>query len=138
MNYIKLVCDIADRYQEPFIAELMDLDFYGFEQFDDKLIAYVEKPRYNDSNRELIEQKLAGYPGASFLEIEDVAEKNWNETWEQSIQPQRIGRFFVKPTWSGEKPTDDEILLEIDPNIWNRLSCHNPIDVACSSKSEPK
>lgn len=117
MNYIKLVCKIADRYQEPFIAELMDLDFYGFEQFDDKLIAYVEKPRYNDSNRELIEQKLAGYLGASFIEIEDVAEKNWNETWEQSIQPQRVGRFLVKPTWSGEKPTEDEILLEIDPKM---------------------
>ncbi|MEX0906228.1 MAG: 50S ribosomal protein L11 methyltransferase [Balneolaceae bacterium] len=117
MNYIKLVFKIADRYQEHFIAELMDLDFYGFEQFDDQLIAFVEKPRYNDANREYIEQLIAAFPGASFLETEDVAEQNWNQTWEQSIQPQRIGPFLVKPTWSAGQPAKDEILLEIDPKM---------------------
>lgn len=117
MNYMKLVFQIADRYQELFIAELMDLDFYGFEQRDDQLIAYVEKPRYNDSNRELIEQLIAVYPGASFTETTDMADQNWNEAWEQSIRPQRIGSFLVRPTWSSEPPSGDEILLEIDPKM---------------------
>lgn len=117
MNYLKLVFSIDDKYQEPLIAELMELDFYGFEQFDDQLIAYVEKPRFNDSNREYIEQLVAAYPNAAFVETEDVEEQNWNESWEQSIQPQRIGPFLVKPTWSKEQPKEDEILLEIDPKM---------------------
>lgn len=117
MNYLKLVFNLDEQYQELFIAELMDLDFYGFEQFDDQLIAFVEKPRYNDANREYIEQLVAVWPGASFQETEDIPEQNWNETWEQSIQPQRIGPFLVKPTWSGEQPSADEILLEIDPKM---------------------
>ncbi|MCC5914478.1 MAG: 50S ribosomal protein L11 methyltransferase [Balneolaceae bacterium] len=117
MNYIKLVFQIDDRYQEQFIAELMDLDFYGFEQEDERLIAYVEKPRYNDSNREYIEQLIGIYPGAAFLETSDIAEQNWNQTWEESIQPQTIGKFLVRPTWSAAKPGSDQILLEIDPKM---------------------
>lgn len=117
MNYIKLVFTIDDRYQEQFIAELIDLDFYGFEQFDNKLIAYVEKPRYNDSHRELIEQMMGIYPGSSFNETEEIEEQNWNQTWENSIQPQRIGQFLVKPTWSDLTASGDEILLEIDPKM---------------------
>jgi len=117
MNYMKLVFDIDERYQEHFIAELMEMDFYGFEQMDEQLIAYVEKPRYSDTHREYIEQIISVFPGASFVEMEDIEEQNWNKTWEQTIQPQRIGSFLVKPTWSDVKPTDDEILLEIDPKM---------------------
>lgn len=117
MNYIKLVFRLKDRYQESFIAELMDMDFYGFEQFDNRLIAYVEKPRYNDSNRELIEQMIGVYPDAKFIEMEDVAEQNWNEEWEKTIQPQFIGQFLVRPTWSDLTPPEGQILLEIDPKM---------------------
>lgn len=117
MNYIKLVFDVEEPYQELIIAELMDMDFYGFEQEDERLIAYVEQPRYNDSNREYIEQIIAAYPGASFYEADTIPEQNWNETWEKSIQPQTIGKFLVRPTWSEALPGKDEILLEIDPKM---------------------
>lgn len=117
MNYIKLVFKLKDRYQEPFIAELMEMDFYGFEQFDNRLIAYVEKPRYNDSNREMIEQMIGIYPDAEFIETEDLEEQNWNQEWEKSIQPQVIGQFFVRPTWSTVTPSKGQILIEIDPKM---------------------
>ena len=117
MKYIKLTFEIPDESQELLIAELMDMDFYGFEQFDGKLIAYVESSRFNDSNRELIEKLMVVLPGAVFIEETDVEEENWNESWEQTIQPQRIGRFLVKPTWSDETTVEGEILLEIDPKM---------------------
>jgi ribosomal protein L11 methyltransferase len=117
MNYIKVVFEIDEKYQELFIAELMDLDFYGFEQFDDRLIAYVEQPRYNDSNREYIEQIISGFPGATFTETDQIEEQNWNETWEKTIQPQVIGPFLVKPTWADARPAKGQVLLEIDPKM---------------------
>jgi len=117
MNYLKLVIKVPEETQEYVIAELMDMDFYGFEQSDDRLIAYVEKPRFNDLNRENIEQMIASLPGAKFVEFSDVAEKNWNETWEASIQPQSIGDFFVRPTWSENEPDNEQMLIEIDPKM---------------------
>ena len=117
MNYLKLVVDVPEETQEYVISELMEMDFYGFEQSDDQLIAYVEQPRFNDSNRENIEQMIASLPGAKFVEFSDVAEQNWNETWEATIQPQSIGNFFVRPTWSLKEPGKNQILLEIDPKM---------------------
>ncbi len=117
MNYLKLILEVSDDHQEYLIAELMDMDFYGFEQHDDRLIAYVEKPRFNDTNREVIEQMVASLPGASFVELSDLAEENWNATWEESIQPQTIGSFFVRPTWSVEQPPEGKTVLEIDPKM---------------------
>ncbi len=117
MNYLTFEFELDDDLHEIFIAELMDLDFYGFEQFDNRLIAYVEKSRFNDTHRELIEQLIAFHPGSSFTELDEVMEQNWNATWEKTIQPRNIGRFLVKPTWAHQQPTEDEILLEIDPKM---------------------
>lgn len=117
MNYLRIEFELPSDLHELFIAELIDLDFYGFEQFDNKLIAYVEKTRFNDSNREYLEQLLSAYSGESILEFEEVPNQNWNREWEQTIQPQRIGKFLVKPTWSDEKPQGNEFLLEIDPKM---------------------
>lgn len=117
MNYLRVEFELSPDLHEFFIAELMDLDFYGFEQFDDKLVAYIDKQRFNDSNREYLEQLISAYSGDSFLEFEEIPDQNWNEAWEQTIQPQRIGTLLVKPTWSTETPSDGEILLEIDPKM---------------------
>tara|TARA_R100001143_G_C3361331_1_gene136740 strand:+ start:35207 stop:36049 length:843 start_codon:yes stop_codon:yes gene_type:complete len=117
MNYIQLEFNLPDHLHEQFIAELMDQDFYGFEQLDHKLIAFIESPRYSDTTREFIEQLVSMFPDVSFREIATIEEKNWNEVWEQTIQPQRIGAFLVKPTWSNEKAGISEILLEIDPKM---------------------
>ena len=117
MNFIQLEFELPDELHEQFIAELMDQDFYGFEQLDNKLIAFIESPRYNDTTREFIEQMISLFPNVSFREVESIEEKNWNEVWEQTIQPQRVGNFLVKPTWSNEKAKMSEILLEIDPKM---------------------
>lgn len=117
MNYLKLVIEIDFDHQECLIPELMDLDFYGFEQLDDLLVAYVEQPRFNDSNREIIEQLVAAIPDAEFVELSEVKEQNWNETWEKTIKAQRVGSFLVRPTWSLEEPEPGETLLEIDPKM---------------------
>lgn len=124
MNYLKFIFTIPDDLQEFIIAELLDLDFYGFEQLDGELIAYVEKPRFNDSHREAIEEMMLLHPECSFREDSEIKEQNWNEKWEQTIQPQQVGSFLVKPTWSSKEPDEGSILLEIDPKMAFGTSYH--------------
>ncbi|HLR32860.1 MAG TPA: 50S ribosomal protein L11 methyltransferase [Fodinibius sp.] len=118
MKYIKLVIAINDEYQEPFIAELSEMGFDGFEQFEDQLVTYIEQGSIDIGDRERIEQLLAGFPRHGFIESEQIVrEQNWNEQWEQTIRARQIGRFFVKPTWSAEQAPQGKILLEIDPKM---------------------
>jgi len=118
MKYIKLVIGIEDDYQETLISELLELEFDAFEQLTGKIITYVPKERFSDVNRERIEGILRAYPGDGYIESEEVvADQNWNEQWEQTIQPQSIGRFFVKQTWSDEHTPAGLTLLEIDPKM---------------------
>lgn len=117
MSYLKFVFTITEDHQEHLIAELMDLGFYGFEQFDNELIAYVEKQKSNDSTRQHIEQLMTLFPGCNYQEMDEIEEQNWNAGWEKTIQPQQIGRFLVKPTWSEIQPEDNKLLLEIDPKM---------------------
>jgi ribosomal protein L11 methyltransferase len=117
MEWLKLTIQIPDEYQDSFIAELLDLDFEGFEQFDHKLEAYIPGERFSDVSREQIELLLSHYPFDGYIELEQIEEKNWNESWEKTIEPQSIGPFFVKPTWADIQTPDSQILLEIDPKM---------------------
>ncbi len=118
MKYLKLVIQIANKYQEPLIAELFDMGFDGFEQRDDQIITYVQKENFGISDRERIDMLLAAYPDGGFIESEEVvADQNWNQQWEETIKAQTVGSFFIKPTWSQESVPQDKILLEIDPKM---------------------
>ncbi|MEX0771536.1 MAG: 50S ribosomal protein L11 methyltransferase [Balneolales bacterium] len=117
-NYIKLDISIPDDLQELLILHLENMDFTGFEQFDDRLVCYVPQARFSDVDREYIETWLMGQREECYIKEESILEEtNWNETWENSIKPQTIGDFFVKPTWSDEAAPNKKILLEIDPKM---------------------
>lgn len=117
-NYITLEVSIPFEYQELLIAELLDMDFDGFEQEDDQLKATIPQNRYSDVIREEIEEWLSLQPYMARITREHTDEpRDWNEEWERSIKPLVIGRFFVKPTWVDEPTPDRKILLEIDPKM---------------------
>lgn len=118
MKYLKLVIQIADKYQESLIAELFEMDFDGFEQRGDQIITYISKEQFGVSDRERIDTLLAAYPGDGFIESEEVvADQNWNKQWEETIRAQTVGDFFIRPTWSQETVPKNKILLEIDPKM---------------------
>lgn len=118
MKYVKLVIRLDDRYQETLIAELLELDFQGFEQQDDHLIAYKKKWGYDDAVRQDVADILDGFSSKGVIESEEVfEEQNWNQQWEATIKAREIGQFLIKPTWSETKIPEDKILIEIDPKM---------------------
>lgn len=46
-------------------------------------------------------------------------EQDWLATWRASIQPVRVGRVLVVPSWQVEdqRPAPGDVLLELDPGI---------------------
>lgn len=119
MDYIELRISVKDDFQELLIAELLELDFEGFEQLDDVLVANIPAIHFDDTKREEVEQKVMAFGVESSILSEKVlTPKNWNEEWEKTIQPQTIGKFYVHPTWSSfDGDLEDKIDLMIDPKM---------------------
>lgn len=122
MAHIMLEIEIPDEYQEWLIAELDELEFEGFDQRRNALIAWIPQASMNDVTRETIEQLLLGIGhGACIMKEERVEDRNWNEEWEQTIQPMEVGRFLIRPSWSAPNPEPESeagrIVLEIDPKM---------------------
>jgi ribosomal protein L11 methyltransferase len=118
MNYIRLHFIYPNELQELFIAELLDMDFEGFEQESDLLIASIPQQRYDDTKREAIERMMImNHIEGGLIKEEVVEPQNWNQQWEQTIKPQMIGDFLVHPTW--ERVTDHDAQYEIilDPKM---------------------
>ncbi len=116
MDYIRLHIKVSDDIQELLIAELLDFDFEGFEQEDELLIASIPSNRFDDSKREEIELNLPKFD-AEIINEELVHPQNWNKQWEQTIQPQIIGDFYIRPTWAGKEENEDKIEILIDPKM---------------------
>lgn len=118
MDYIRLYIAIPDEFQELLIAELFDIYFDGFEEEEHRIIASIAAKDFDDYKREEIERILLHYGDDAYIEKEEiVAPQNWNANWEQSIEPQTIGKFYVRPTWGEAYFGDEYIELLIDPKM---------------------
>jgi ribosomal protein L11 methyltransferase len=116
--YLEIAIEIPSDFQEILISELMDLDFDGFEQYDDHLLAYIPQSRFNEVSREYIESWIVVQRVPCVWRGERVYEPtNWNEEWEKTIQPMLVGSFFVRPTWTPVETPEGAHLLEIDPKM---------------------
>ncbi len=118
MDYIRLHIQLPEDLHELLIAELFELDFEGFEQEKNMLIASISANRFDDVKREIIEQTLYTFDKAELVQEELVSPQNWNEKWEQTIEPQKIGKFYVRATWGNELSEHTDLIeLLIDPKM---------------------
>lgn len=119
MDYIRITISIPEDFQELLIAELFDMDFEGFEENEeDILVATIPAKDFDDFKREEVERILFHYgENAKILTEEIIQPQNWNQNWEQSIKPQTIGKFYVRPTWGEKFEDEDHIELLIDPKM---------------------
>jgi ribosomal protein L11 methyltransferase len=119
MDTIELAIWVADDLQEFLIAELLDLDFEGFEQEDDFIRAFIPTVRWNDVKREHVRLWLLAHAAEDTPIRERILEpRNWNRLWEETVRPVAVAPFLIKPTWASVPPEHEGlIVLEIDPKM---------------------
>jgi len=50
------------------------------------------------------------------VEVSEVPEENWAESWKQFFVPRRIGRrFVIRPTWEEFESGPDDLVIVLDP-----------------------
>ncbi|HTS43079.1 MAG TPA: 50S ribosomal protein L11 methyltransferase [Puia sp.] len=91
MNYVQLSISPVDHDQsEILIARLADAGFDGFEEEEDVLHAFSEESNFHEEEI----AALLSSPAFQFSK-KIIAEKNWNEEWENNFQPVIIDDFCV-------------------------------------------
>ncbi len=116
--YTKVRLRIPESVREYAVSVMLDIGFEGFQEEDDAMEAWIRSDRYSADVRKGLEDWLGSQPDeCRILEEETVAERNWNEEWEKTIQPMQIGPFFIHPTWADESPPKYTIPIAIDPKM---------------------
>jgi ribosomal protein L11 methyltransferase len=113
MNHIKLNFGIADQEKkETLMAMLSALDFIGFEETEDGLLAYLEEPAYHEEEIKNIADQFQ----ISFQK-EVVGKRNWNEEWEKNFEPVIIDGFCSVRAYFHPKPDNVEYDIVITPKM---------------------
>ena len=75
----------------------------GFLEEDQWWEAYFEEERWPDVERQFLAHLEAeGYDAA--YELETFDQRNWNQEWEESIEPIRVSEsFLITPSWDKVK-----------------------------------
>ncbi len=117
-SYRNIRFQIPERLQEVLIARLLDFGFIGFQQKDEELEAWIGSDDFTDAMGNELKQWLYTQPDdCRVLEEQVCEERNWNTEWEKTIRPQIIGRFCIRPTWSGQALPEGIVPITIDPKM---------------------
>ena len=96
---------------------LVPHDPLGFLEEDQWWDAYFEEDLWPAIESHFLARLEAeGYTAA--YELETFEQRNWNQEWEDSIEPIRVSeRFLIAPSWHTPVVEDGVTLLVIDPKM---------------------
>jgi ribosomal protein L11 methyltransferase len=91
----------------------------ALEEHADTLITYVPLAGDVATTLEHVREQLRAILGVEPAELagEEVAEQDWLALWRSGLEPRRIGRIIVSPTWSDVTADADDIVIRIDPQM---------------------
>ncbi len=108
-----------------------DHDFIGNWVEDDFSFLFFTRPA-----RRRVINILADFPGKSLLDEYEMTYAQWQGG---SIEPVRIGRFLLNPTWIKASPGKNEVAITIDSGVVfgngshaTTQACLEAIDIACA------
>jgi ribosomal protein L11 methyltransferase len=110
MKHIKIEIVANEYQQEELIALLDEFCATGFEQTNEKLMAYFVENSFE--KREVI-HLLNGYQ----YEMSELDEQNWNEVWEQNFHPVVVDDFCAVRAHFHESITSVEHEIVITPKM---------------------
>jgi len=117
MDTVEVTLSVPQFEHDRFIG-LLDDWATGFHQTDAKLRAYVPAEEWSEAHRERIAARLRADGYGDGVSVRCLSDQNWNEAWETSITPVRVGPLLLCPR-STEIPSEhaDATPLRIDPQM---------------------
>jgi len=122
-SFVQLELRVEGPLVDQLVALLAQLGFEGFWEDGPVLRCYISGKRWSEDMEQEIARMIrllvpAGTYRIPELHVQRVADQDWNEQWERSIQPIHLTPdVVVAPTWQEYDPEPGTMLLRIDPKM---------------------
>jgi ribosomal protein L11 methyltransferase len=118
MNYIELKAEVnpVEIGRDIVIAELAEIGFESFVEFDNGVDAYIQEPLFDESEL----KNLSSFNHNEFkvtYQLKKIEDQNWNEVWEQNFEPINVDDTCYVRAPFHEKKTDFEFDIIIEPKM---------------------
>jgi ribosomal protein L11 methyltransferase len=99
LDFIELKVFVSPDWGDIIIAELAEIGYESFVEFDEGILAYVQKLEFSEESWLSIVEKYQELTELSY-EFADMERKNWNEEWEKNYSPIVIdGQAIVRASF---------------------------------------
>ena len=122
-GYVEVAITAGPVLSENLTGILSQLGFEGFWESEGSLRGYISADRctpfFLDEIRSVVAlvARSSAAPLPS-IQVNSIAEQNWNAEWEKTITPIRItDRLVIAPSWHAVAAAPGEIVLTIDPKM---------------------
>jgi ribosomal protein L11 methyltransferase len=122
-SYYQIKIMTSEDAYESIIVFFMNYKNSGFFEDDNYIAGYINKEDWDVDFEFKIREFLNslkddGVIDEYEIEIELLEDQNWNEQWEESVEPIIISsKIVIKPTWKEFKAEPDQIIIQIDPKM---------------------
>ncbi|HTK81577.1 MAG TPA: 50S ribosomal protein L11 methyltransferase [Bacteroidota bacterium] len=119
-SYLEVSVSSTEAQRELLIPTMIEIGCKGFQETDADLLCYFEltDERNREELRTALKSLVTKLSANADVRFREFAEENWNEKWEQSLQPIEIGsRIVVKPSWCQYDNVAKRLMIEIDPKM---------------------
>ncbi len=123
MNDIYLDFHIAippdENIREIVPAALSEYSFEGFVEDELGIHCFIKKNVWHEDIESIVKEisERYSFPSVQYITTTEIQHKNWNEEWEQSIQPIHVSdRFVIAPSWNMDVDNSKTVII-IDPKM---------------------
>ena len=118
-NYVELAFDLDADLHELCIALLAGEGVESFLEEDHRLLAYLPESAWSGEKeqaiRAMLQERLGGVPD---FQASVIADRNWNEEWEATLQPIEISdRLLIVQKNRAPQAKPGQNVIEINPKM---------------------
>ncbi len=124
VRWTRLRFSVPESHQDLLTGQLAALGMVGFLQEEDSLEAYIAQQKWTPSLRERLSFLLGRFRREfpqvpTGYTVSAVGRKNWNRSWERSIQiVDATPHIVIKPSWKALRRKDKgKVVIHIDPKM---------------------
>ncbi len=109
--------DIDETFKNVY-ADLIDDELLAADKSVASVSVFVSEERHPEESVYFLKERIAAEKLDCKLEIIDVSDEDWENSWKQYYHPIKVGeRIVIVPAWEKYEKKDNELTLIMDPGM---------------------